>query len=131
MVWADCETSNRRMDSVVGDGAVVAPALVKQWVHSMSMIFRYYVDKITPHTMYRWIVTLFLVLIYVLRVCYVRFYFVSLLLVLYTLALLLLFSEPLGSGKPNKEVSDGPLLPIKESDEFKPFLRRYSEFKCW
>ena len=131
MVWADCETSNRRMDSVVGDGAVVAPALVKQWVHSMSMIFRYYVDKITPHTMYRWIVTLFLVLIYVLRVCYVRFYFVSLLLAFYTLLLFLLFTTPLGLGKPNKEVFDGLSLPIKDSDEFKPLIRLYSEFKCW
>ena len=32
---------------------------------------------------------------------------------------------------PEREVSDGALLPTKGSNEFKPFIRRLPEFKFW
>ena len=44
MLWADCETSNRMMGSIVdvGDDVVVAPALVNQPVHRTSGKFRHF-----------------------------------------------------------------------------------------
>ena len=114
--------------SVGGDGASAAP--VNQWVQDTSRIFQYYLDKSTPHSTYRWIGSLALVVIYALRVYYVQgFYIVSYGLGIYLLNLLIGFLSPLVD--PEMEVSDGPLLPTKGSDEFKPFIRRLPEFKFW
>ncbi|KAG6605072.1 Protein RER1A, partial [Cucurbita argyrosperma subsp. sororia] len=78
----------------------------------------------------RWIGTLFVVAIYALRVFYIQgFYIVSYGLGIYILNLLIGFLSPLVD--PEMEVSDGPLLPTKGSDEFKPFIRRLPEFKFW
>ncbi|KAK8687397.1 hypothetical protein V6N13_086219 [Hibiscus sabdariffa] len=77
-----------------------------------------------------WIGTLVVVAIYCLRVYYVQgFYIVSYGLGIYLLNLLIGFLSPLVD--PELEGSDGPVLPTKGSDEFKPFIRRLPEFKFW
>ncbi|PON79484.1 Retrieval of early ER protein Rer [Parasponia andersonii] len=117
------------MEGVGGDSAAAA-APVNQWVQDASRVFQYYLDKSTPHSTYRWIGTLGLVLIYALRVYYVQgFYIVSYGLGIYLLNLLIGFLSPLVD--PEMEATDGPLLPTKGSDEFKPFIRRLPEFKFW
>lgn len=117
------------MEGVGGDSAAAA-APVNQWVQDASRVFQYYLDKSTPHSTYRWIGTLVLVLIYALRVYYVQgFYIVSYGLGIYLLNLLIGFLSPLVD--PEMEATDGPLLPTKGSDEFKPFIRRLPEFKFW
>ncbi|TYJ38969.1 hypothetical protein E1A91_A04G032000v1 [Gossypium mustelinum] len=93
-------------------------------------MYQYYLDKSTPHTTYRWIGTLVIVAIYCLRVYYVQgFYIVAYGLGIYLLNLLIGFLSPLVD--PELEGSDGPLLPTKGSDEFKPFICRLPEFKFW
>ncbi|KAK8700083.1 hypothetical protein V6N13_018487 [Hibiscus sabdariffa] len=78
----------------------------------------------------RWIGTLVVLAIYCLRVYYVQgFYIVSYGLGIYLLNLLIGFLSPLVD--PELEGSDGPVLPTKGSDEFKPFIRRLPEFKFW
>ncbi|PON86000.1 Retrieval of early ER protein Rer [Trema orientale] len=117
------------MEGVGGDSAAAA-APVNQWVQDASRVFQYYLDKSTPHSTYRWIGTLLLVLIYALRVYYVQgFYIVSYGLGIYLLNLLIGFLSPLVD--PEMEATDGPLLPTKGSDEYKPFIRRLPEFKFW
>lgn len=117
------------MEGVGGDSAAAA-APVNQWVQDASRVFQYYLDKSTPHSTYRWIGTLVLLLIYALRVYYVQgFYIVSYGLGIYLLNLLIGFLSPLVD--PEMEATDGPLLPTKGSDEFKPFIRRLPEFKFW
>ncbi|KAL0348420.1 UNVERIFIED_CONTAM: protein RER1B [Sesamum angustifolium] len=70
------------------------------------------------------------VLVYALRVYYIQgFYIVSYGLGIYILNLLIGFLSPLVD--PELEPSDGPSLPTKGSDEFKPFIRRLPEFKFW
>lgn len=124
---ADCETLYR-MEGVGADGAAAAP--VNQWVTDVSRVYQYYLDKSTPHTTYRWIGTLVLIVIFALRVYYVQgFYIISYGLGIYLLNLLIGFLSPLVD--PEMEQSDGPLLPTKGSDEFKPFIRRLPEFKFW
>lgn len=117
------------MEGVGGDsGAAAAP--VNQWVNDVSRIFQYYLDKSTPYSMYRWIGTAVLLVIYAVRVYYVQgFYIVSYGLGIYLLNLLIGFLSPLVD--PEMEASDRPLLPTKGSDEFKPFIRRLPEFKFW
>ncbi|XP_028765765.1 protein RER1A [Neltuma alba] len=113
-----------------GGGSAAAAAPVNQWWQDLSRIFQHYLDISTPHTTYRWIGTLVLASIYALRVFYVQgFYIVSYGLGIYLLNLLIGFLSPLVD--PELETSDGPMLPTKGSDEFKPFIRRLPEFKFW
>nr|XP_016509110.1 PREDICTED: protein RER1A-like [Nicotiana tabacum] len=114
----------------VGDGGASAAAALNQRRLELSKLFQYYLDKTTPHALYRWIGTVGLAFLYALRVYYVQgFYVVTYGLGIYILNLLIGFLSPLVD--PESEPSDGPLLPTKGSDEFKPFIRRLPEFKFW
>ncbi|GMH23568.1 hypothetical protein Nepgr_025411 [Nepenthes gracilis] len=125
-----CQFSS--MEGVGGSGGSPStePPPVIQKLQNVSRIYQYYLDKTTPHSIFRWIGTLVLAAIYGLRVFYVQgFYIVTYALGIYILNLLIGFLSPLVD--PELEVSDGPLLPTKGSDEFKPFIRRLPEFKFW
>ncbi|KAK8497670.1 hypothetical protein V6N13_118464 [Hibiscus sabdariffa] len=116
------------MEGIGGDGASVASRPLPQSGHGTWRMYQYYLDKTTPHTTYRWIGTLVIAAIYCLRVYFVQgFYIVSYGLGIYLLNLLIGFLSPLVDLE--LEVSDGPLLSMKGSDEFKPFIRRLPEFK--
>lgn len=126
---ADCEASNW-MEGAGGHSAAAA-APVNQWMHDMSRLYQYYLDKTTPHATYRWVGAIVAVAIYALRVYYVQgFFIVSYGLGIYLLNLFIGFLSPLVDPEMGG-VSDGPLLPTKGSDEFKPFIRRLPEFKFW
>lgn len=117
------------MEGVGGDAALTAAAL-NQRRHEFSKLFQFYLDKTTPHALYRWIGTFAFASLYALRVFYVQgFYIVTYGLGIYILNLLIGFLSPLVD--PELDPSDGPLLPTKGSDEFKPFIRRLPEFKFW
>lgn len=117
------------MEGAGGDQTSLA-ATGNQWRHDMWKLYQYYLDKSTPHTVYRWIGTFLIGVIYFLRVYYLQgFFIVTYGLGIYLLNLLIGFLSPLVD--PELEPSDGPLLPTKGSDEFKPFLRRLPEFKFW
>lgn len=49
---------------------------------------------------------------------------------IYYLNLLLLFLTP-SIDPALEDDDDGPVLPSKTNDEFRPFMRRLPEFKCW
>lgn len=103
---------------------------IAKWRSEVSRKFQYYLDKSTPHVTGRWLGTLSVALIYALRVYIVQgFYIVSYGLGIYLLNLLIGFLSPMVD--PELEVPDGPSLPTKGSDEFKPFIRRLPEFKFW
>merc|ERR1712226_505618 len=90
-------------------------------------MFQYYLDRSTPHMVQRWLGTLLVAAIYAVRVYYLQgFYIVSYGLGIYILNLLIGFLSP--QADPEME---GPALPTKGSDEFKPFIRRLPEFKFW
>ncbi|CBI37671.3 hypothetical protein VitviT2T_003331 [Vitis vinifera] len=113
-----------------GGGGPSAVSPVIQWKTDASRLFQYYLDKTTPHPVYRWVGTLVVAAIYALRVYYVQgFYVVSYGLGIYLLNLLIGFLSPLVD--PELETSNEALLPTKGSDEFKPFIRRLPEFKFW
>lgn len=103
---------------------------IAKWRSEVSRKFQYYLDKSTPHITGRWLGTLSIALIYALRVYIVQgFYIVSYGLGIYLLNLLIGFLSPMVD--PELEVPDGPTLPTKGSDEFRPFIRRLPEFKFW
>lgn len=118
------------MEGGGGDGPSTATAALNRQRHEFARLFQYYLDKSTPHAHYRWTGTFALALVYAMRVYYLQgFYVVSYGLGIYILNLLIGFLSPLVD--PELEQSDGPLLPTKGSDEFKPFIRRLPEFKFW
>ncbi|KAL0351854.1 UNVERIFIED_CONTAM: protein RER1B [Sesamum calycinum] len=117
------------MEEVGSDGASPASPLAK-WRNDFSRAFQYHLDRSAPHIAKRWLGTLAAAAIYVLRVYYVQgFYVISYGLGIYILNLLIGFMSP--KVDPELEVIDGASLPTKETEEFRPFVRRLPEFKFW
>lgn len=105
-------------------------------------------DDITPFAMPRWLGTGFFFLMYCLRVLFLHgWYIVTYALAIYLLNLFLAFLSPkfdpaleemdaAGVGNDAKMQDDdegggGLGLPMKNDEEFKPFIRRLPEFKFW
>lgn len=94
---------------------------------SLRQRFQHWLDLTVPFLAGRWIGYAILFLIYCIRVYSLEgFYVVSYALGIFLLHLLIGFISP----QEDLDV-DGPVLPMKGSDEFKPFQRRLPEFKTW
>ncbi|XP_012491867.1 protein RER1A [Gossypium raimondii] len=101
---------------------------ISRWSFEVSRRYQHVLDKTVPHILYRWIACLVLVLIYAVRVYFVQgFYIITYGLGIYLLNLLMGFLSP----QVDPEMQDGPSLPTRGSDEFRPFVRRLPEFKFW
>ncbi|KAJ7944257.1 Protein RER1 [Quillaja saponaria] len=116
------------MEELESDGAMAVP--LATWRNDFSRIFQYYLDRSTPLRIQRWMGSVAVAMIYVFRIFYRRgFYVVSYCLGIYILNLLIGFMSP--KVDPELQALDGPQLPTKGADEFKPFIRRLPEFKFW
>ena len=94
---------------------------------SFQTRLQYYLDKSTPHSTWRWLGLAAFILIYAIRVYFLRgFYIVTYALGIYNLNLLLGFLSP----QVDPEL-EGPALPSRTTDEYRPFIRRLPEFKFW
>jgi hypothetical protein len=111
-------------DDLIGGGGGSPFA---KWRSEQSRKFQIFLDRSTPHTVPRWLVSLAVAFVYCLRVYFLQgFYIVTYGLGIYLLNLLIGFLSP----QIDME-TEGPSLPSKGSDEFKPFIRRLPEFKFW
>ncbi|MED6126130.1 Protein rer1a [Stylosanthes scabra] len=106
-------------------------AAISRWKFEVSRQYQHLLDKTTPHVLNRWLGTLAVAFVYALRVYLIQgFYIVSYGLGIYLLNLLIGFLSP--QVDPEIEsLSEGPTLPTRGSDEFRPFVRRLPEFKFW
>jgi len=79
--------------------------------------------------MTRWVTTVVLMAFYLVRVYLLQgFFIVTYGLGIYLLNLLIGFLSP----AVDPELSeDGPMLPMNEADEFRPFTRKLPEFQFW
>ncbi|XP_071731499.1 protein RER1B-like isoform X2 [Rutidosis leptorrhynchoides] len=117
------------MEEIGADASSIMAPLAK-WKTEFGKAFQFYLDKSTPLPVHRWLGTLAVAVVYVLRVYYIEgFYIISYGLGIYILNLLIGFLSP--KVDPELEALDGASLPTKESDEFRPFIRRLPEFKFW
>ncbi|CAM8926625.1 unnamed protein product [Rhodiola kirilowii] len=117
------------MEGTGGDNASPASS-ASQWTHEAWKVYQYYLDKSIPYVIHRWIATVLVFWVFFLRVYLLEgFYIIAYGVGIYILNLLIAFLSPLVD--PETEPSDGPVLPTKGSDEFKPFIRRLPEFKFW
>ncbi|KAJ9670642.1 hypothetical protein PVL29_026906 [Vitis rotundifolia] len=106
-------------------------ASVSRWTHDISRKYQHLLDRSTPHILNRWIGFFAIAFIYIVRVYFVQgFYIVSYGLGIYILNLLIGFLSPQVDPE-IQELVDGPTLPTRGSDEFRPFVRRLPEFKFW
>lgn len=111
--------------------SAVAAAGVTQLTHTAWQRYQHLLDKSTPLVLYRWIFFAGIACLYALRVYVVQgYYIITYALGIYILQLLIAFLSP--QVDPELDVlSEGPSLPTRESDEFRPFVRRLPEFKFW
>ncbi|XP_051150847.1 protein RER1A-like [Andrographis paniculata] len=120
----------------MGGGAGVADessttSAVAQLSHAVWLRYQHLLDKSTPLVLYRWIFLGAIALIYALRVYFIQgFYIITYGLGIYILQLLIAFLSPQVDPE-IQELTDGPALPTRGSDEFRPFVRRLPEFKFW
>ncbi|KIH58405.1 Rer1 family protein [Ancylostoma duodenale] len=93
--------------------------------------YQYYLDRLTPQTAVRWVIAVIAIITFCARILYLQgFYIVAYAVGIYYLNLLLLFLTP-SIDPALEDDDDGPVLPSKTNDEFRPFMRRLPEFKCW
>ncbi|GMF48025.1 unnamed protein product [Phytophthora fragariaefolia] len=108
-----------RQDWETLDKVSLEYVLVKFWL--------YLLDKSTIHVYARWGVAAGLLVLYLVRVFYLNaFHIVTYGLGIYLLNLFIGFLSP----QVDME-TEGPLLPHKQSEEFRPFTRRVPEFQFW
>ena len=122
------------MDGHPSSSVAVDPPFLPRLFRSLSSQFQLLLDKSTPHTLPRWAALITLFVLYGVRVYYLQgFYIVTYGLGIFLLNLLIGFLSPLDDDiLSNGDSTDGPLLPLNDSDaEFKPFMRRLPEFKFW
>ncbi|KAK9287794.1 hypothetical protein L1049_016234 [Liquidambar formosana] len=118
--------------TAVDDLSSTSPsAAVARWSFTISRRYQHLLDKTTPYVLYRWIGFAAVAFTYVVRVYFVQgFYIITYGLGIYILNLLIGFLSP--QVDPEVEsLADGPTLPTRGTDEFRPFVRRLPEFKFW
>ncbi|KAI7888115.1 retrieval of early ER protein Rer1 [Mucor mucedo] len=99
--------------------------------------FQQVLDQVTPFAPYRWVATVVLLILFLLRVVYAEgWYIITYALGIYILNLFLAFLTPkfdpsVDLDTQANEMEEGPALPMKNDEEFKPFIRRLPEFKFW
>ncbi|ORZ13978.1 putative Golgi membrane protein [Absidia repens] len=99
--------------------------------------FQHVLDEVTPFTQYRWISTVVLLVLFMMRIILAEgWYIVTYALGIYILNLFLAFLTPkfdpsMEMDTQENEMEEGPSLPVKNDEEFKPFIRRLPEFKFW
>ncbi|XP_076035410.1 protein RER1 isoform X1 [Oratosquilla oratoria] len=95
-------------------------------------LFQYYLDKWTPHTASRWVFTVVLIAGFLIRIFLMQgWYIICYALGIYHLNLFLAFLTPKIDPAFGQDDEDGPSLPTKANEEFRPFMRRLPEFKFW
>lgn len=100
---------------------------MEEWFKKVNIKFQQLLDKSAPFKLYRWLALGALVGLYAVRVFSIKgFFIITYALGIYNLNLLLGFISP--STDPEL---DGPVLPSRSDDEYRPFVRRLQEMKFW
>ncbi|KRZ90748.1 Protein RER1 [Trichinella sp. T8] len=113
------------------ESIVDKPPFIFRLCKTISQRYQSFLDHWTPYTLVRWMFTVFLGFLYMLRIIYVQgYYIVTYALGIYYLNLLIAFLSPKIDPAFAAE-EDGPSLPTSSKEEFRPFMRRLPEFKFW
>ncbi|KAI8973508.1 RER1 protein [Mycotypha africana] len=96
--------------------------------------FQVVLDQVTPYTPQRWTGTVIVLVLFMARVILAEGWYI--IAGIYMLNLFLAFLTPkfdpsIELDAQASEMEEGPTLPTKNDEEFKPFIRRLPEFKFW
>lgn len=102
-------------------------------IKSCNMMYQHFLDRSTPHITARWCAWLLVAALYMVRAFILQgWYIVTYALGIYLLNLFIAFLTPkIDPAQHFDYDEDGPTLPTKASEEFRPFMRRLPEFKFW
>jgi len=107
------------------------PNIVVAFFKRIGELQQLYLDKSTPYATARWVFWVALIATYAIRVFLLQgWYIVTYALGIFLLNLLLAFLTPKIDPALESD-DDGPSLPTRNSEEFRPFMRRLPEFKFW
>ncbi|XP_064460264.1 protein RER1-like isoform X2 [Ornithodoros turicata] len=108
------------------------PSAVTLFFRNLSQTYQRMLDTWTPYALGRWLATAFLLLAFMGRIVYLQgWYIVTYALGIYHLNLFIAFLTPKIDPAMADDYEDGPELPTKANEEFRPFIRRLPEFKFW
>jgi len=110
------------------------PSMVVTFFRRIGQTYQLMLDRWTPYTIGRWVATVLLMLAFMARILLAHgWYIVTYALAIYHLNLLLAFLTPkIDPAMADLDAEDeGPELPTKQNEEFRPFIRRLPEFKFW
>ncbi|KAJ8968664.1 hypothetical protein NQ317_009740 [Molorchus minor] len=99
----------------------------------LSQMYQSMLDRWTPHSRARWAGTIILLLIFGMRIIINQgWYIVTYALGIYHLNLFIAFLTPkIDPAMDFDAEENGPELPTRANEEFRPFIRRLPEFKFW
>ncbi|KAG7170201.1 RER1-like [Homarus americanus] len=124
--------SKMMQDVLEANDSLSQPGLIQRFSTSICRLYQHYLDKWTPHTASRWVFTLVMIVGFMLRIMLRQgWYIVCYALGIYHLNLFLAFLTPKIDPAFSQDDDDGPSLPTKVNEEFRPFMRRLPEFKFW
>jgi len=115
------------------DSATSQPSFIKNVYATLTQRYQKFLDDTVPHLAGRWISTVILIFVYLVRVFYLQgWYIVTYALGIYHLNLFIAFLSPRIDPALEEVIDeDGPALPTRSDEEFRPFIRRLPEFKFW
>eukprot|EP00040_Diaphanoeca_grandis_P039191 m.258387 g.258387 ORF g.258387 m.258387 type:complete len:199 (-) comp36497_c0_seq1:220-816(-) len=124
------------MDSSTSDSGGSPPGFATKLVNTVKAQTQKFLDNSVPYKTVRWVVLLATLAGYLLRTYLLQgWYIITYALGIYLLNLLIAFLSPridpaLAEMEDDAD-DDGQALPTRNSEEFKPFIRRLPEFKFW
>lgn len=108
------------------------PSSITLFFKSISNRYQHYLDRATPYLVARWVAAGALLLAYIIRVYILQgWHIITYAMGIYELNLFIAFLTPKIDPAMSDDYEDGPSLPTKASEEFRPFMRRLPEFKFW
>ncbi|XP_015604432.1 protein RER1 isoform X2 [Cephus cinctus] len=123
------------IDTMMQDEDLSGPPkrnVFSQAITRISQIYQNYLDLWTPHAISRWIFAVFLLALFLLRIVLTQgWYIVTYALGIYHLNLFIAFLTPKIDPAMDFDDGEGPELPTRSNEEFRPFIRRLPEFKFW
>ncbi|KAJ7393598.1 retention in endoplasmic reticulum protein 1 [Desmophyllum pertusum] len=120
------------MDDIAEDSRPAPPGFIKKIFLTISQRYQKFLDSTVPHLPLRWIATLVMILLFLVRVFFLQgWYIVTYALGIYHLNLFIAFLTPKIDPALDELEEDGPELPTRSDQEFRPFIRRLPEFKFW
>ncbi|XP_045473063.1 protein RER1 isoform X1 [Harmonia axyridis] len=121
------------MDEDLSNSGTKNKGAVSQAWTRLSQWYQGVVDRTVPWQKGRWLAAFFLILGFLARVVFAQgWYIVTYALGIYHLNLFIAFLTPKIDPAMDFDAEDnGPELPTRANEEFRPFIRRLPEFKFW